>query len=234
MIDAARVTDALAAVRLRIEAACERAGRDASRVGILAVTKGFGPEAPRAAMSAGLTDIGENYLQEASQKFAAIEWPPSVARHFIGRVQRNKARRIAELFDVVQTVDDVAIAAALDDAAAAREKRLDVLVHVNAAGDPRQGVAPSELASFVSALGPLAHLRVRGLMVMGPRDFSATASAFARARACFEQIRAASPEFDILSMGMSDDLEIAVGAGSTMVRIGTALFGVRPPKPVTA
>ena len=228
-IDPAQVVSALATVRSRIAAACARSGRDPRSIDILAVTKGFGPSAPEAAIAAGLTDIGENYYQEATEKFDLVRWPKGIARHFIGRVQRNKARRIVATFDVVQTVDDLAVAQALDDAAAAEHKSLSVLVQLNAVGDERQGLAPGDLADFVSALRARSNLRVRGIMAMGPRDPAATAEAFARAAACFEEVRLVHSEFDTLSMGMSDDLELAVAAGSTMLRIGTALFGVRSP-----
>ncbi len=228
-IDPSHVASALAAVRARIASASARSGKDPRRIAILAVTKGFGASAPEAAIAAGLTDIGENYYQEAAEKFALVRWPKGIARHFIGRVQRNKARRIAAIFDVVQTVDDLTIARALDDAAAVEHKSLSVLVQLNAVGDERQGLVSGDLADFVSALGALSNLRARGLMAMGPKDPASTAEAFARAAACFEELRLVHSEFDTLSMGMSDDLELAVAAGSTMLRIGTALFGARSP-----
>jgi pyridoxal phosphate enzyme (YggS family) len=230
LINLSDVKAALATVQTRIAQACASRGRQPGDVTILAVTKGFGVDAIEAALAAGLTNIGENYYQEAREKFVACEWPKGVARHFVGRVQRNKARQIAALFDVVQTVDDLGIARALDDGAAAQGKTLSVLVQVNAAGDERQGVAPDELADFIVSLRVLSNIRARGLMVVGPHNPEATAGAFERARSLFEELRAASPDFDTLSMGMSDDLELAVAAGSTMVRIGTALFGARPPK----
>ncbi len=217
-------------MRSRIAAACAASGNDPRGVSVLAVTKGFGAAAPEAAIAAGLTDIGENYYQEAADKFALVSWPKGVARHFIGRVQRNKARRIAATFDVVQTVADLAVASALDDGAATEGKTLNVLVQLNVANDERQGIAPGDLADFVTALRAREHLRVRGLMIVGPRDPALTATAFSRAAACFAELRLVNPEFDTLSMGMSDDLELAVAAGSTMLRIGTALFGARPPK----
>jgi PLP dependent protein len=229
-IDPASVASALASVRVRIVRACASAGREPGLVAILAVTKGFDRQAPEAAMAAGLTDIGENYYQEAADKFSAVAWLPGIRRHFIGRVQRNKARRIAALFDVVQTVDGLHEAQALDEGAAEQRKTLDVLVQVNASDDARQGVALRDIGEFVRALGACHNLRVRGLMAVGPRETNATAAAFARAAACFEELRASSPSIDMLSMGMSDDLELAVAAGSTMLRLGSALFGSRPPK----
>ena len=221
---------ALEEVRSRIERACTASARNPRDITILAVTKGFGADAIEAALAANLTNIGENYYQEAADKFAAISWPIGSVRHFVGRVQRNKARRIAALFDVVQTVDDLAVARALDEGAAAAHKTLNVLVQMNAAGDLRQGVAPHAFADFVSVLGACKNLRVRGLMVIGPSDCKETSAAFERARVRFEQLRSASQGFDTLSMGMSDDLELAIVAGSTMLRIGTALFGARPAK----
>ena len=230
VIQPPQVAVALENVRSRIAHARAIGAGNPGDVTILAITKGFGPDAVDAAFAAGLTNIGENYYQEAADKFAGVSWPKGAVRHFVGRVQRNKARRIAALFDVVQTVDDLAVARALAEGAAAERKTLDVLVQMNAALDSRQGIRPDELSEFVSALGECKNLRVRGLMTMGPRDATATADVFERVRLHFEQLRRASPHFDTLSMGMSDDLELAIAAGSTMLRIGTAIFGARPAK----
>lgn len=230
VIDPASVASALASVRARIASACAASGRNPDGITIVAVTKGFTREAPESAMAAGLRDIGENYYQEAAEKFSTINWQPAIRRHFIGRVQRNKARRIAAVFDMVQTVDGLEEARALDEGAAAQGKTLDVLVQLNAADDRRQGVTTAELAGFVRDLATCRHLRVRGLMAMGPREAAMTADAFARASDSFDELRATSPSIDTLSMGMSDDFEIAVTAGSTMLRLGSVLFGSRPPK----
>jgi pyridoxal phosphate enzyme (YggS family) len=222
--------EALSSVRERIQAACLTSNRNPNDVTILAVTKGFGAQAISGAIAAGLCDIGENYFQEAVEKFAHVTWPAKVRRHFIGRVQRNKARRIAAAFDVVQTVDDPRAARALDEGAAAANKLLDVLIQVNVSGDERQGIAPEWVAEFFRELKTLPNLRARGLMVIGPHDRALAQQAFERAEAVFKSLRAASSGIDTLSMGMSDDLDVAVAAGSTMVRIGTALFGMRTPK----
>lgn len=224
----ATVAAALASVRHRIERACAATGRDPSGVTLVAVTKGFGPEAIESAFAAGLSDIGENYYQEAAAKFRAIRWPPGARRHFIGRIQRNKARRIAADFDLVQTVDDLEIASALDRGAAHAAKSLEVLVQVNVAGDQRQGVPPDLLSDFVRALAERRSLRVRGLMAMGPNDPAAAAEAFARAAQSFERLRAEVSSASILSMGMSDDMDLALAHGSTMLRVGSAIFGPRP------
>jgi len=228
---AAAVARRLEDVRKRIAAACGDAGRQADAVRILAVTKGFGPEAIDAALEAGLSDIGENYLQEAQAKFDSTAWPSRpVKRHFIGSIQRNKARRIGALFDVVQTVDDLEIAALLAREAHERGKTLDVLLQVNVTGDRRAGITPADCAPFASALVSREGLRLRGVMAVGPADHATTDDAFARAAEALRSVRAIVPDADVLSVGMTDDLEAAIAAGSTMVRLGTALFGARPAK----
>jgi pyridoxal phosphate enzyme (YggS family) len=233
-----RVADNLRAVRERIGRALASAGRRPETVAVLAVTKGFGPEAITAAIATGLTDIGENYLQEAAAKFAALESSSTAAtasarHHFIGRLQRNKCKRVAELFDVVQSVDDLAIANALDKAAREVAKRLDVLVQINIASDDRAGVSPGEAAAFADAIRQLPNLCLRGVMAVGPADRSLVPNAFTQAYATFESLRASFAGEPILSLGMTGDLEEAIAAGSTMVRLGTALFGARPAKQVS-
>lgn len=231
-----RVADNLRAVRERIARACVSAGRSPETVAVLAVTKGFGPEAVTAAIAAGLTDVGENYLQEAAAKFAALEphGEASARRHFIGRLQRNKCKRVADLFDVVQSVDDLSIAKALDQAAREIGKKLDVLVQINIATDDRAGVAPGEAAAFADAMRALPNLRLRGVMAVGPADATHVRDAFALASTTFEELRKSIGVEPVFSLGMSGDLEAAVAAGSTMVRLGTALFGERPAKQVSA
>jgi len=228
-VDPVRVRSALAAIRSRIERACAVSGRRAEAITIVAVTKGFGPEAISAALAAGLTDIGENYYQEATAKFGAVKWPPfPVRRHFIGRLQRNKARRVASLFDVVQTVDSVAGATTLDDAAQQSGKTLDILIQTNVAGDDRQGVQPALVQPLLAQLERCRHLRPQGLMAIGPRDGNRTLAVFSHAAALAASLQHSYPYVRMLSMGMSADLEEAVRAGTTMLRIGTGLFGERP------
>jgi PLP dependent protein len=226
----AQVARGLASVRQRIAKACAATERPAGSVAVMAVTKGFGADAVDAALAVGLSDIGENYYQEAQAKFAHVAWPDgAVRRHFIGRLQTNKARRIAALFDVVQSVDAFAAACALDDGARAAGKTLDVLVQVNAAQDARAGVLPAECAEFARTLRGLQNIAVRGVMAVGPADARLSADAFARAARAFDELRRETGA-DILSLGMTSDLEAAVAAGSTLVRVGTALFGARPLK----
>jgi len=225
---AGEVSARLAAVRARIERACAATGRDPEDVAVLAVTKGFGAEAIEAALAAGLNDIGENYLQEAAPKFGQLAWPSGARRHFIGGLQRNKARRVAEIFDVVQTVDRLSAAEALERGAAALGKTLDALIQINVAQDERAGATPAEALELARGLEAFHHLRLRGAMAVGPADASANADAFATAAACFRLLRDRYPDARLLSLGMTADLEAAVAAGSTMVRVGTALFGPRP------
>jgi pyridoxal phosphate enzyme (YggS family) len=224
------VARALGELRGRIERACVQAGRDASEISVLAVTKGFGPEAIEAAINANIADIGENYLQEAQAKFARVVWPSRARRHFIGALQRNKARKIAALFDVVQTVDSAALADALDRGAADAGKTLDALIQVNVSGDERNGIPPESVTELGRAIAAHAHLQLRGVMAVGPLDPARSKPAFARAKSAFDALAREHFGINTLSMGMSDDLEAAVAAGSTMVRIGTALFGPRPTK----
>jgi PLP dependent protein len=230
------VASNLQKVRERVARACAQCGRRPETVAVLAVTKGFGPEAMAAAVNVGLTDIGENYLQEAAAKFAALSATAgaSARRHFIGGLQRNKAKRIAEIFDVVQSLDDKAAADALDRAAHAASKRLDVLVQVNVIGDKRAGVTFENAAEFAAHVSRYEHLRLRGIMSVGPDDPAQIPAAFERAGRAFDTVRPLCGDDAILSLGMSADLEEAVAAGSTMVRLGTALFGARPPRRVDA
>jgi len=223
------VAQRLAELRARIERACVQVGRDASTIRVLAVTKGFGPEAIEAAIQANIADIGENYLQEAQAKFARVMWPSPVRRHFIGSIQR-KARKIASLFDVVQTVTSSMTGRELDRVAGESGKTLDVLIQVNAAHDDRNGVAPEQCITLGSELAALANLRLRGVMSVGPADLAFSSAAFERARSAFDALAHEHESVDTLSMGMTGDLEAAVAAGSTMVRVGTALFGQRPAK----
>lgn len=227
-VDPAHVRSAHAKLREHIAKFARHAGRPET-ITIVAVTKGFGPEAINAALAAGLTDIGENYYQEAAAKFSRAAWPPHpVHRHFIGRIQRNKARRIASLFDVVQTVEDVATAEALEAGAAGAGKVLDVLLQVNVAADDRQGVPLPQVPRLADELQRLEHLRLRGIMAIGPRDSRQSGEAFARAAGLYATLQQNNPDIRMLSIGMSGDMDAALRAGTTMLRLGTALFGQRP------
>lgn len=203
----------LAAVRARIG----RAGGDPDRVRVLAVTKGFGPEAVEAARAAGLTDIGENYSAELQAKAPG---PAGTQWHFLGAVQRNKVRALAPLVDVWQGVARFAEGERIARFAPGAR----VLIQVDYTGLPgRNGCAPEDAPALADALGGL-DLRLQGLMTVAPPDPYAADAAFGSLGRLADQL-----DLPERSMGMSADLEAAVAAGSTMVRVGRALFGERPP-----
>ncbi len=188
---------------------------------MVGVSKRQTPDRVAAAISAGLTDVGENYLQEARAKFAFV---PPVRKHFIGHLQTNKAKAVAELFDVVQSVDRIEAGKALARAARALEKTLPVLLQVNVSPSERFGCPPDEVPSLAEALRGLEGLRLDGVMAIGPLSSNAgeISRAFEVAAKTFALVGGST-----LSIGMSGDWPQALRAGSTMIRIGTALFGGR-------
>lgn len=224
------IADNLQAVRARIAAACSAAGRPLDAVRLLAVTKTFDVAAIDAAIDAGQQVFGENYIQEAVDKIQALrhrgaEW------HCIGPVQGNKTRLVAEHFDWVQSVDRLRIAQRLSQQRPAHLVPLQLCIQVNVDGGPtKAGVAAHALAELAREVALLPRLKLRGLMsIPEPTDdFEAARSVHARARQMFDALNAGGMALDTLSMGMSADLEAAVHAGSTMVRVGTAIFGSRP------
>jgi PLP dependent protein len=212
------VAERVATMRERVAAAAVASGRERGSVAILAVTKSQPVTAVRAALDAGLADVGENYVQEARAKYADL---PACTKHFIGHVQTNKANAIVKVFDVVQSVDRLDAGLALAKAARDAGRRLRVLVQVNVSPGERFGTRPADapgLAARLRAEG----LAVEGVMAIGPLEGDVDA-AFATARTAFEAVGGST-----LSLGMSDDWERAVRHGSTMVRLGTAIFGPRP------
>lgn len=219
----------LQAVHARIAAACLAAGRDPAGVTLLAVSKTFGPEAVRAAHAAGQTAFGENYIQEAVDKMTALadlqlQW------HCIGPIQSNKTRLVAEHFTWAQTVDRLKIAQRLSEQRPVHLPPLQVCLQVNVdAGATKSGVAPADLPALAQAVAALPRLQLRGLMcIPDPQpDFERMQAVFLQARGLYEALRAAGLPLDTLSMGMSADLEAAIHAGSTLVRVGTAIFGGR-------
>lgn len=204
---------------------------------VVAAAKDRTPEEIRAALGAGIAHIGENYVQEAERKRAAISEP--AAWHMIGRLQANKANRAAHAFDWVQTVDSVKVARRLAAAVAPQGKPLPVLIQVNIGREPHKaGALPEDVLALAQAVGELAPLRLRGLMAIPPAGDSPEDSRphFRAMRRLFEVLRAEAATshmkcdatgFNILSMGMSADWEVAVEEGATMIRLGTALFGPR-------
>ena len=220
-------------VRARIATACQRAGRGVEEVTLLAVSKTFGADAVRAAAAAGQRAFGENYIQEGVEKIAALR-DLGLMWHCIGPIQSNKTRLVAEHFDWVHTVDRLKIAERLSAQRPADRPPLDVCIQVNIDGGAnKSGVAPGEALALARAVAALPQLKLRGLMSIPEiaPDFEAARAVHASARALFDQLNADGLGLDTLSMGMSDDLEAAIAAGSTMVRVGTAIFGSRAPKP---
>jgi pyridoxal phosphate enzyme (YggS family) len=215
---ASTIGERVGALRDHVNRVAVAAGRPAGSVTILGVTKTQPREAVLAAASAGLTDIGENYLQEAREKY--VDLPP-LTKHFIGHVQTNKAKAIVALFDVIQSVDRLEAGLALEKAARALGRRIRVLVQVNVSPTERFGVAPAGALQLATQLRE-GGLEVDGVMAIGPLDGDIDA-AFATARETFEAIGGST-----LSLGMSADWERAIRQGSTMIRIGTAIFGARP------
>jgi hypothetical protein len=222
----------LGEVRRRVAAAASRSGRDAFVVRLMAVTKTFPVDTVREAMAAGLRLFGENRVQEAEQKYVGL--PGDWELHLIGHLQRNKARPASALFRCVQSIDRLETAQALARCAAERGVVIDVLLEMNTSGEQsksgyREG---SGLLRDLDLVAGMESLRLRGLMTVGPltSDAGAVRGSFAALRGLFETCssRLASPCFDTLSMGMSSDYEMAIEEGSTLVRLGTALFGSRP------
>ena len=211
----------LAAVRARMAGAAQRAGRDPETVRLIAVTKTKPAALVRAAIDAGATDIGENYVQEASIKHAEVG--EGARWHLIGHLQRNKAARAVEVFDCVQTVDNAALGAALSRHATAQGRLLRVLIEVRLGGEAtKAGVEPDQLPALLDALR-VPSLVVDGLMTVPPPGDPESARPHFRALREWRD-RLGLPE---LSMGMTDDFELAIEEGATMVRVGRAIFGPR-------
>lgn len=227
-------TDHLGEIRTRITRAATRAGRTAEAVSLLAVSKGHDLATIQDAWAAGVTAFGENYLREALPKIAAghrdMQW------HFIGRIQSNKTRDIAASFAWAQTVTSARIAGRLSAQRPHYGAELQVCIQVQpqvgTVGGmvPRAGCPRTEVAALAALIATLPRLRLRGLMLIPHADLDAEELRleFRQTRRLFDELRAAGHALDTLSMGMSDDFELAIEEGSTMVRIGTALFGPRP------
>jgi pyridoxal phosphate enzyme (YggS family) len=216
-------------VRQRIAAACASAGRPVTEVTLLAVSKTFGPDAVRAAHAAGQRSFGENYIQEAVEKMALLadlqlEW------HCIGPIQSNKTRLVATHFAWCHSVDRLKIAQRLAEQRPPELPPLQVCIQVNIDGGPtKAGVAPADAPALAREIAALPRLRLRGLMTIPEpaTDPGLQLAVHQKARRLFDALREEGLPLDTLSMGMTADLEAAVRAGSTMVRVGTAIFGGR-------
>lgn len=217
------------ATRQRIENATRAAGRVPGSVRLLAVSKTFPADAVRSVHALGQRAFGENYVQEAIDKRAALADLEDVTWHLIGPLQGNKARAAAAAFAVVETVDRPRIAQRLSAAHAPASGPLDVLVQVNVSGEAsKSGVAPAGALELARYVATLPNLRLRGLMgIPQPGDSERLRAQFRALRACYEECRDAGLCVDTLSMGMSADLELAIAEGATEVRVGSAIFGRR-------
>ncbi|MCE5272726.1 YggS family pyridoxal phosphate-dependent enzyme [bacterium] len=226
-----RIRENLEDVRARIARAEEASGAAAGSVTLVAVTKTRSMEEIEAALACGVTDIGENRVQEAQEKVPRLVRP--VRRHLIGHLQRNKAKFVPGLFDLVQSVDSERLALALDECAAQNGARLTVLMQVNTSAEQsKSGVEPEGADRLLEYIATRPNLELRGLMTIGPLTDSVAriAASFRQLRAMFERYRSnagSAWRMDILSMGMSSDYEIAIAEGANMVRVGTAIFGPR-------
>ncbi|KAF1048677.1 MAG: Pyridoxal phosphate homeostasis protein [Herbaspirillum frisingense] len=220
-------------VQHQIAVAAERARRAPSSVQLLAVSKTFGADAVLEAVQAGQTAFGENYLQEALDKMAALAAQAPDARlqwHFIGPIQSNKTRPIAAHFDWVHSVDREKIARRLSEQRPPELGPLNICLQVNISGeDSKSGLAPQESPAVAAEVARLPHLKLRGLMAIPEPtdDVARQHAAFAAARGLYDALRAGGLELDTLSMGMSADLEAAVAEGASIVRVGSAIFGAR-------
>lgn len=221
-------------VRRRIEVAARRAGRDPAEVRLVAVSKTVELDRIRQAVAAGQSIFGENYLQEAKAKVAALG--PEVSWHFVGHLQTRKARGAVELFDLIHSVDRLKLARALEEAAALQGKIQEILIQVNlAAEESKSGAAPEAVPDLLKQVAALPHLKVAGLMTMPPflPDPEAVRPYFKALRELrdrLQPLRLIDTPLRELSMGMSGDYEVAVEEGATLIRVGTAIFGSRSSK----
>ena len=224
------IDDKLQNVRARIAQACRQAGRAPESVTLLAVSKTFGAEDVVQAHAAGQTAFGENYIQEAVAKIIALRQLPLVW-HCIGPVQSNKTRLVAEHFDWVHTIDRLKIAQRLSEQRPPALPPLQVCIQINVdGGTSKSGVPPAQALELARSVTALPNVRLRGVMSIPEpaTDFIAACAVFARVRAVFDALNAEGLGLDTLSMGMSADMEAAIHEGSTLVRVGTAIFGGRP------
>ncbi|WP_353237261.1 YggS family pyridoxal phosphate-dependent enzyme [Limnohabitans sp.] len=223
------IADNISRVRAQMAAACQSNGRDPGSVQLLAVSKTWSADAVRQAHAAGQTAFGENYIQEAVDKITTLRDLPLVW-HCIGPIQSNKTRLVAEHFDWVHSIDRLKIAQRLSEQRPEHLPPLQVCIQVNVdGGETKSGVSPPDLPALAQAVATLPRLQLRGLMTIPePAETEAQMRTVHRqAKDLFEQLRAQGLPLDTLSMGMSADMAAAIAEGSTLVRVGTAIFGQR-------
>lgn len=231
MTSEAKVQDALDAVRTRLDAAARRAGRDPSAVALLAVSKTHGPDAVRAAYAHGQRDFGENYVQELVTKAAALADLVGLRWHFIGHLQTNKCREVAGLVATVQSVDSERLVKELGRRATATGRTLEILIQVNVACEAQKsGCDLAALPQLIAAAQGTPGVRLRGLMTVPPAvDDPVESRRWFDALRGLREAHGGEALLPDLSMGMTHDMEEAVAAGATVVRVGTAIFGTRDP-----
>jgi pyridoxal phosphate enzyme (YggS family) len=218
----------LAAVRNRIQRAAEGAGRDPALIQLVAVTKTVGPDAIREAVDCGVSIIGENRVAEAAEKHteigASVEW------HMVGHLQSRKAKAAVDMFDMVQSVESISTAGALQKRCADAGRNMRVLIEVNTSGeDQKYGIAPGAAESLVREVAAMDHLQIEGLMTMAafvpePEQVRPSFRLLRELAETLKEKQIGNANYDVLSMGMTNDFEVAIEEGSTMVRIGTAIF----------
>ncbi len=232
------IRDNLISCRQRLARAAEQSGRSPTDVTLVAVTKGVGPDHIEEAVAAGVALIGENRLQEALSKYDRLnlfarERGAGLGWHLVGHLQTNKAREAVRIFDVIHSVDSLRVAEAIERHAARMDKVQEIFVEVNVSGEAaKYGFAADEVASALASMATLAHVRVTGLMTVAPfvDDAERVRPVFRRLRKLRDGLNVhRQPEARLreLSMGMTDDFEVAVEEGATIVRLGRALFGER-------
>lgn len=225
----ASITENISSVRQQIADSARAAGRSPDAVRLLAVSKTQGPEQVREAFAAGQRDFGENYVQEALAKITALPLP-DIRWHFIGPIQSNKTREIAAHFDWVHSVDRVRIAQRLDAQRPAGKPPLNVCIQVNLSGEEsKSGITLAEVEPVCSSISKLAHLRLRGLMAIPApcADHDEQRRVFRPLTELLNSLRSRYPTLDTISTGMSGDFDAAIAEGSTIVRVGSAIFGAR-------
>ncbi|MEI6045676.1 MAG: YggS family pyridoxal phosphate-dependent enzyme [Chloroflexota bacterium] len=218
----------LARVREDLGAAAKRAGRDLSEITLVGVSKTAPRPAIEEAFRLGLRDFGENRVSVAEEKFTPLPYPPNQASlHLIGHLQTNKARRAVKLFDIIHSVDDLRLAQSLNRYCAEFGKKMPILIQVNVSGEEsKEGLAPVELGTTLEQVLRLDYLEVRGLMTLAPytENPEEVRPVFARLQTLFEKHHPGTPAWRTLSMGMTNDFEVAIEEGATIVRVGRAIF----------
>ena len=220
------IKDNIAAVELQISSACKSAQRNAGEITLLAVSKTKPIEMLEQAYNAGQRNFGESYVQEAVEKITAMQDKSDILWHFIGPIQTNKTKLIAKHFSWVHSIDRIKVAKRLNEHRSGQDTPLNICLQVNISGElSKSGVLPQELAALLAVIETCDNLCLRGLMAI-PEKNAAKAS-FIQMQKLFIELKAQYPTIDTLSMGMSADLQLAINAGSTLVRIGSAIFGAR-------